>query len=712
MSFEIKSFINIQKGVLNKDMSLNERETTVSQNTNEYQFVERDISWLSFNGRVLQEAADPSVPLYERIKFLAIFSNNLDEFFRVRISALRSFKKLNKSTRKLLESEPKKILNQIRGIVDDQQQEFGNIYQRDIVPELKDNNIELLELNQFSEEDLKFAHNFYKDNLVDHLEVQYIESHQTDCFLEDNELYFAVRLVGLRTRFAIVNIPVNEVGRFVKLPPKPGKLRVTFLDEIIKAVLQQMIPGYRDSYSIKISRDAEMYIGDEFDGDLVEKIKKGLDDRDIGLPTRFLFDHSIPYDFLKLLQAHFKINLNDAIPGARHHNFNDFFKFPKPENAEHLFYKEMPPLNVKQWDEAKELIPFIEEKDRMLHFPYQKYEYVTQLIKEAVQREDVAHIRMTLYRVASDSKVLHALIDALKAGKAVTVFIEAKARFDEKTNLRWGGELKKAGATVLYSYPGIKVHAKLLFIEFKEETNKTPISYLGTGNFNEVTSKIYCDHALFTVNAEIARDIKQVFLVLERQIIIPNPIHLLISPFTLRSDFHAKIDREIKNALRGKKAYMFIKMNSLEDKRIIRKLYEASNAGVKIKLIIRGICSVVPGILGMSENIKVLSVIDRFLEHARLYVFCNGGKEEMYMASADWMNRNLDRRIEVAVPILDKDIYREMKEFLDMQWEDNTKARIIDEFQLNRYVQRKKNERKKRAQYDMYSYLEKKYSTS
>ena len=452
---------------------------------------------------------------------------------------------------------------------------------------------------------------------------------------------------------------------------------------------------------LSLSRDAELYIDNEYDGDLVEKIRSSLEERQVGLPTRFLYDQRMPAEVLQSIKESFSLSKYDLIPGGRYHNFNDFFGFPNPLFDDKLHDEDLPPLDHPVLCAADSIMTVMEQQDVMLHFPYQKYDYVPQLIHEAAENPAVKRLRITLYRVASKSAVMEGLLAALRNGKEVEVFVEAKARFDEASNLFWGQELENAGAVVKYSYPGIKVHTKLLLIEAEEML----YGYLGTGNFNEKTAKLYADHALLTVDERLTQDMRQVFELLAGRLIMPKCKHLLVAPFTLREELLAMLDKEIKQAQAGKPAWCLLKMNSLEERGMVEKLYEASQAGVKIRLIVRGICSLVPGVPGMSENIEAISILDRFLEHSRVFIFCNKGKEKIYTASADWMSRNLFRRVEVAMPILDAAIRKELKEILELQWRDNTKARILNEAQDNDYRKQKKDQPAYRAQTDIYRFL-------
>lgn len=674
-------------------------------------YVSRDISWLSFNHRVLQEAQDFSVPILERLKFLAIYSSNLDEFFRVRVASLRSFKELRKPTRKALKVKPKKELKQIRKIVQEQQETFGQVFRSDILPSLERLGIHLIRQEVFSEEQQAFSRQYFFEKIYPLVHPIYILQGEDPPFLKNKQLYFVVSFEE-EEKLGLIQIPSQELNRFVAFPSEDAPHYITFLDDIVRNHCQEWFDLPVESISaIKMSRDAEMYIEDEYAGDLLEKIKQGLDERNVGLPTRFLYDSAMPAPVLKRLKKRFKLNKNDLIPGARYHNFNDFFGFPDPTNNQALHYPKMPPLPHPAFEGAESLLAVIRERDQLLHFPYHKYDYIPALIHEAAHDPDVVSIKATLYRVASKSAVVTSLMEACQQGKEVVAFIEAKARFDEASNLFWGKELEKAGAKVFYSYPGIKVHTKLLLIDRMEEETRRHYAYLGTGNFNEKTARIYCDHALLTARQKLGKEVNQVFDLLERKVLVPNVKHLLVAPFSLRQTFEQLIQQETELAKAGKPAYMVLKMNSLENSLMIDRLYEASQAGVKIQLIIRGICCLKPGVKGLSENIEVISIVDRFLEHARVYIFGNGGKEKMYVASADWMTRNLYKRVEVAFPIQDATLFTEIKEIIDLQLTDNKKARIINAEQDNPYKKAKKGQASHRAQVDIYEYCRSKLAS-
>ncbi|MCH2084833.1 MAG: polyphosphate kinase 1 [Saprospiraceae bacterium] len=674
----------------------------------ELDYIKRDVSWLSFNHRVLQEAKDPSVPLYERIKFLAIYSSNLDEFFRVRVASLRSFKELKKKTRKQLDLKPKRELKVIRKEVQAQQKEFGKIFRKEILPSLENLGIHLITDEQYNDSQKEQARKFFFEKLYPNLNPIIVREGEEAPFLKNKGLYFIIQFRE-STDIGIVEIPADKVARFHVFKSEEEHHYVSFIDDIIRLCLAQLFDrSIEAAYSIKVSRDAELYIGDEYSGDLIEKIRNSLDNRNVGLPTRFLYDSSMPKEFLNLVKTLFGLSKHDIIPGARYHNFNDFFGFPDPTNSTELHDQPMPPLPHPELETADSIIGLLQEKDVLLSFPYQKYDYIPKMVLEAADDPDVKTIKITLYRVADKSAVVQALLYALEKGKKVVAFIEAKARFDEASNLYWGEELKKAKAKVYFSYPGIKVHTKLLLISRKEEEKTVHYAYLGTGNFNEKTAKLYCDHALLTSDQRLAKEVNFVFKLLEKKIIQPECTHVLVAPFNLRTKFETLIDKEISNAQKGKDAYMILKMNSLEDQGMIDKLYQASQAGVKIQLIIRGICCLIPGVQGMSENIKVMSIVDRFLEHARVYIFANSGQELIYCASADWMTRNLYRRVEVAFPIYQKEIKEEIRTIINLQLQDNTKARIIDENQSNKYILREKDTPPQRAQIEIYKRLKSK----
>ncbi|WP_238750537.1 polyphosphate kinase 1 [Neolewinella maritima] len=681
------------------------------------ELIKRDSSWLEFNARVLQEASDPRVPLYERIRFLAIYSSNLDEFYRVRVSSLRQFKKLPKTERReLFDFKPKRELKDIRAAVYRQQEEFGRIFREEILPQLRDENIHLIHSDQMTKSQRAFAADHFDHHISPHLELHWLATDEDGerelPYLDDGQLCLAVSMNEPEAEetgeIALVPIPVKQTGRFVVLP-SPEKdaegYYVIFTDSVIRANLSRWMDRRTDfGYSFKLSRDAELYIDNEFDGDLLRKIERSLSNRDTGLPTRFLYDGDMPSWMLKRLKTALKLSKYDMIPGARYHNFNDFFSFPQPPGSDALAYPPMPPLPHPKLEGADSLMEVIQHTDVLLSFPYQKYDYVPELIREAADHPEVTTIRITLYRVAKKSQVVQNLLYALQQGKKIEAFVEAKARFDEASNLYWGKEMTEAGAYVRYSYPAVKVHTKLLHIERRTGQGETVhYSYIGTGNFNEKTSKLYTDHALLTCRPKLGKDVERVFDLLRGKLILPRCKHLLVAPFNLESEFLALIDREIETAKSGGHAYLFLKMNSLEEPTMIQKLRQAARAGVEVRLIVRGICRLVPK---EEENIQIISIIDRFLEHARVFIFGNNGDELVYIGSADWMNRNLYRRVEVVTPIYDHLIKLELRRIMDMQWRDNQRARLIQHGKLNDYREPLATDGHFRAQMDIYDYFQ------
>lgn len=671
----------------------------------------RDLNWLSFNERVLQEAEDKRNPLYERIKFLAIFSDNLDEYFRVRVSQLRQIKRVEKSIRKKLALKPSKTTKQIIEEVKLQQERFGKVFYEEIIPELAQNNILLLDSTDFNESQQQEVEKFYLEKVKHFLEPRVIEPEaENKLFLENALLYFIVTFEN-EEELGLINLPVEACGRFYSFDSK-DKFTITYLDEIIRSQVDKIFPKKKITglYEVKLSRDAELYIVDKYSGELAEKIYESLAQRTDGQPTRLLYDATMPKDVQNKLRKLLNLGKIDMMPGGRYHNFNDFFSFPDPTNNPELHYEELHPIKHKVLENSSNYFENIREKDQSLHFPFMSFDYVENFLEQAASDEKVRDIKISLYRVADESRLTSSLLKALENGKNVTVFVEAKARFDEENNIIWGRKFEEKGAKVIYSFPKIKVHSKILLVTRQEGDEEIAYAYIGTGNFNSQTSKIYCDHAIFTANKYIAKEIYRLFKVLEGELIIPRQKNLLISPFSTRQEFSRLIYNEIENARAGKKAKITAKMNSLEDAEMIDLLYKASQAGVEIRLLVRGFTCLVPGVKGLSDNIYMTSIVDRFLEHGRIYLFENGGDEKIFYGSADWMNRNLDRRIEVISPIYDEDIAQEFKDILNIQLQDNVKARIHDPEESNTYVAQKEGEKSVRSQYEIYNYLKQKHS--
>jgi polyphosphate kinase len=698
--FEKQKKINLIE--LERQASIEGRVTT-PEIVNE-KFYDRDLSWLSFNDRVLQEARDQRVPLLERFKFLAIYSSNLDEFYRVRVASLRSLTKLKRTDRTALDVTPAKLVDKINHKALQQQKEFGKLYRGTLLPALRKEGVRILQLEELSPLQKKFLKEHFKKHIQPLLNTAVARSGNAP-FIEDRKLYFACKLKpksgskgGPGTRIVLINIPSTELGRFVVLPGPKGKVDILFLDDAVRIGLPQLFPDHKleGCHSIKLSRDAELYLDEEFTGNVKEKVKRSLKKRHTGVPSRFLYDEGMPKGTLRLLRQVLVLKKQDVVPGGRYHHLSDLIKLPVPDRAD-LRDPIWPPIEHPAMA-AKDPFRYVAQKDVLLHFPYHDFSGFIRFLQRAAADKQVTKIQITLYRVAQGSAVCAALLDALHNGKEVTVFVEVQARFDEDSNLFWGEALENAGARVLYSHEGLKVHCKLCQIERLEKRRKVLYTYLGTGNFNERTAKIYTDMAILTVNEQIGREVSEIFTNLQDREHRPKLDHLLMAPLTMRSRIEAAIDREITIARSGGKASILLKLNSLEDHAMIRKFYDADQAGVKVRIIVRGICCLIPGLPAMSRNIEAISIIDRFLEHTRVFVFNNGGRPLTYLASADLMGRNLDRRVEVAFPVLDADLKKHINELLELQWNDTVKARRIDVEQSNQYVSLKEGDDAVRAQ--------------
>ncbi len=654
---------------------------------------QRDISWLSFNDRVLQEAKDKSNPLLERIKFIAIYSSNLEEFFRVRVAQHQNLIRLGKKTQKDLEYNPKETLDQIFEIVNRQQKELSYLFESQIISNLKKNNINVLRRLELNEEQFGFIENYFQQNMLPYVQPVLLVKNKIRPFMANGEIYLAVRLrskVGnfkSLEEYGLLNIPSDHLPRFISLPSNdPEKHDIIMLDDIVRHHVSWLFHGYEivESFSIKLSRDADLYIDDEYKGDLVEKIKQSLNKRNVGYASRFVYDRKMPLRMLQFLVEMFQIDKTGMLPEGRYLNKADFFKFPDFGKNNLKFLTQTPLHYPVLEDKEKSVFETIKEKDHFLYYPYHSYKSVIRLLEQAAQDEQVTHIKVVQYRVAKKSKIIKSLIDAVNNGKKVSVFVEVKARFDEEANLQWGEILHQAGVEVHYSMPGIKVHSKMALIRRIEGEKTVDYTYLSTGNFNEDTAKIYTDYGLFTADTRLTSEISKVFTFLEtgnkKRIDFE---HILVGKFNLRSELIRLIDKEIDFAKAGKEARIQLKMNSLQDHEMIEKLYQASRAGVKIQIIVRGLCCLIPQKRKISENIEVISIVDRYLEHARLFIFHNKGHRKYFISSADWMLRNLSYRIETTIPIYDLDIQQQLQTFYDIQWQDNTKARVIDKDMLN-----------------------------
>lgn len=685
-----------------------EKEKKRKKHQAEPEFINRELSWLAFNYRVLQEARDKKVPLLERIKFMAIFSSNLDEYFKVRVDTLKRLKKLKRKTIEKLDEDPAETLNLVLDEVKKQQIEFGEVFRDSILADLKKENIHLLTESDLSSTQKKFVKAYFEENLQPILLPMVMDNTETHFFLKDQTVYLGVQMSspkkeGIKPeQNALLEIPTKKHGsRFIKLPAEKNNQYVMFIDDVIRTCLPLLFPEYTqfETHAVKVSRDAELDIEEDVSANLMSKIKKGLKKRELGIPARLLYDPETPQSLLDAIMDHTGITTEELVEGSKYHNFRDFFGFPDFDLPT-LKYNPQPILVHPLLEKEPSIIKAMQKQDYMVHYPYQSFDYVLKLFNEAATDPAVTAISATLYRVADGSEIAKALAKAAKNGKLVTVVVELKARFDEESNIYWAGKLQKAGANVILGVPDLKVHSKLGLITRNENGKLVNYAYLSTGNYNEDTSKIYCDHALFTCDKRLTRDVEQVFnFFIDRQ---PDKKfkHLLMAPINMRERFVDLINQEIKNAEQGLPASMILKMNALQDERMIRKLYAASQAGVKIELLVRGICCLQPGREGLSENIIVHSIVDRYLEHARVYIFHNNGEEKYYIASADWMTRNLNRRVEVGFPIFQQDLIDQIRTIIDLQRTDDTKSRNVD----NSYVATK-SEGLIRAQYATYDYL-------
>ncbi len=648
---------------------------------------DRDFSWLSFNKRVLMEAADTAVPLYERIKFLAIYSSNLDEFFRVRVAALRSIADINKKKiNKKFSQPPAALLEKILDEVHCQQEEFGRIKRDVILPELRKNGIFFYREEAVKPYHKQFTEQYFKEEILAKLDPEFLGA-EKNIHLDNRALYHVLDMISPsgQRQFAKLNIPSDALPRFVELPRDKEFYYFIAIDDIIREHADFVFPGFeiKGCYSIKLNRDADLNIDDEFSGNLVKKIKKQITKRNLGVPSRFLYDTSMPPELLNVLVELFDLSQEDLVPGGRYHNMHDLFQLPNPLSPE-LENEPFPVIRRKDLDTAP-IRSVMDKKDVMLHFPYQSYDYVLRFFNEAAYDEEVSEIKATFYRIASDSFISNSLITAARNGKKVTVFVEIKARFDEANNLKWAEKMENAGIRIIYSIPGLKVHAKVALITRRDsDGEKKFYAFFGTGNFNEKTAAVYADEALLTTNYILTNELNKVFNRLEGDEDKVEFKELLVSQYNITNVLHEKIDREIEAVRSGGKGKILLKLNNIQDDKMISRLYEAAEEGVEVELIIRAICCIVPG-----RNIRIRRIVDRYLEHSRVYYFYAEGKEEMYMGSADWMKRNLYRRIEVVFPLYDKQVKQEILKMIEIQLKDNTKATFIDHRLLN---QRVKNE--------------------
>lgn len=674
-------------------------------------FTNKEISWLSFNERVLQEADDPNVPLIERIKYLGICSSNLDEFYRVRVATLNHLKELGKKAKKLFGENPSHILEEITKIALKQHDRFDKILKQ-LIKELRNENIFIIDETQLTEKQGEFVKNYFDSDVRPKLIPIMID--QVDKFpeLKDRFIYLAVSLSKKddksKVKYALIEIPSDVLPRFLILPREDKNKYIILLDDIIRYRLVDIFSTLPfdnfEAYTIKITRDAELDIDNDLSKSVLDKIDKSLKQRKGGNPVRLIYDVAIPQEFLDFLLNKMNIyKIDTLIQGSKYHNNRDFMSFPKIGRKE-LRYNPINPLPHKDLLKNQNLFKCIRNSDILLHYPYHSFNAVIDLLREASIDPKVTSIKFTVYRVAKNSSVMNALINAVKNGKKVVVVLELQARFDEEANIYWANKLKEEGVQVIYGVPGLKVHSKLCLITRKEKNSEKCYAIIGTGNFNEDTATIYSDHSLFTAERKLTREVKKIFDFFADNYKSHSFKYLIASPFDMRNKITTMIRNEIKNAKNGKEAYIHLKVNNLVDGPIIDKLYEASEAGVKIKLNVRGMYSLIAGVKDMSSNIEAIGIVDKYLEHSRIFIFCNGGDEKYFISSADWMTRNIDKRVEVTCPILDKKIQLELRTFFDIQWNDNVKARVLNET-LDNKIRKDETNVTYRAQWKIYDYL-------
>ncbi|MFI5140063.1 MAG: polyphosphate kinase 1 [Sphingobacteriales bacterium] len=672
--------------------------------------INREISWLYFNDRVLQEAADPTVPLIDRIKFLAIFSSNLDEFYRVRVATLSRLANLNERAKEILGYNPKKILNQIKNIVVRQERKFNNLYENIIVKQLAEEKIFILNDKQLNVSRGEFVKRYFREKLLATLVPIMLNETLQLPELRDRAIYFFVKLTkGKTSQLALIEFP-DSLSRFIVLPETNNLKFIILLDDVIRYSLEDIFFIFEhdtiEAFSIQLTRDAELDLDKEVSEKFIDSLSKSLQKRRKGKPMRLLYDSEMPLDMLKYLVNKMGLSGESLIPGNRYHNFKNFIAFPNVGRHE-LEYEKSTPLPLDGLSFGKSLMSMVAKKDYLISTPYQSYDYVIHFLREAAIDPKVKEISIAVYRLAENSRVIHALINAAKNGKKVTCLVELRARFDEQNNISWSRRLEEEGVTVLYGIDGYKVHSKICLIARLEKGKTAWYGCLSTGNYNEKTAQMYADHTLLTVDKRITDDLVNIFKALNKNLLPKGLKSLIVSPIDSRPAIYKLINNEIKNAKAGKKAYMILKMNSLADEQLIAKLYQANNAGVKIQLIIRGMCCLIAGMKGFSENIEIISIVDKYLEHSRVHIYCNGGKELIYLTSADFMTRNIDTRVEVGFPIYDDNLRKEIRDIINIQLEDNTKSREINSHNTNKY-HKTNTAVPVRAQVDIYNYLKNK----
>lgn len=644
-------------------------------------YVERDVSWMYFNQRILLEAAKKNVPLLERLSFLGIYSNNLDEFFRVRVATLNRIMECEDKDIKKERENAQRIFKQINKLNTAYTRQLEETFQ-DIVKDLEAQGIYLVNERQLTERQKDYIRDLYQVDLNGSTFPYFLSELKQLGELADSDIYLAIRLtkrVGERKKkdYALIEMPVNEFGRFIRLPDDEGKVCLMFLDDVVRFCLPFIFVGMDydqyEAYTFKFTKDAEMEIDPEVRSGVMEKVSKGIKSRKRGNPIRLVYDASMPKELLKLIMDKLRIDkLDTRVAGGRYHNMKDLMRFPDCGRKD-LKYPPQPPLIKPEFAEGS-ILSLIREKDRYLHYPYHSFSGYLRVLREAAISKDVKSIKTTLYRLAKDSRVIKALICAAKNGKNVTVVIELLARFDEASNINWSKKMQDAGIHVIFGVEGLKIHSKLTHIG----STKGDIVCVSTGNFHEGNARVYTDITMMTARKSIVNEVDAVFDFIEKPY-SPRPFrHLLVSPNDMRKKVIAMLNNEIKQAKAGKPAYLMAKINHITDKALVRKIYEASAAGVRIDLLVRGNCSLVTGIPGVSDTIRINGIIDRYLEHSRILIFGNGGEERYFIGSSDWMTRNLDNRIEVMAPVYDPDIQRDLKRVIEFGLRDTMQGHIVD----------------------------------
>ena len=676
-------------------------------------FISKEISWLLFNARVLQEASDPQVPLLERLIFLGIFSSNLDEFFRVRVATLHRLLKIRKKAISLIGQDPKKILDDIQSMVLKQTDEFERLYD-EIVELLAQGDVFMRDETELDDEQKTFVMEYFHDKVRPFL-VPLMLNRKTEPFVKDHLIYLAVTLQkssDAATDYALIQVPADKVSRFLLLPSKNGKVELILLDDIIRLGLADIFCYFVydtfSAFTVKMTRDSELDVDDELFKTFPQKIQDGLTRRKSGVPVRFVYDRNMPEKCLEQLRKNLDIvDIDTCIPGGRYHNFKDFMGFPKLNRPEFYYPGNFEPQNHPWLLPNRSMMDQIRQREVLLYFPYHNFGHMIDLLREAAIDPRVTTIRMTVYRLAKNSQIVNALVNAAQNGKKVFVVVELQARFDEEANLSWSSLLREDGVQVVHGLPGLKVHAKLCLITRHEGSKKIRYACVGTGNFHEGTAKLYTDHMLMTSNPHLTGEVHKVFEFFTNKYRIPIFRHLVVSPFQTRNKLTRLINTEIRNAKAGKPAWIDIKINNLSDQDMAKLLYKASNAGVKIRIIARSMFSLVPGIEKYSENIQAISIVDRFLEHSRFFIFCNDNDPKHFISSGDWLPRNFDRRVEVAAPIYDSQLCQQLRDCFDLQWADNCKARVWDAKMKNQFRKRTKSQPIIRSQMALIDHLQK-----